>query len=174
MLYYPTAFDPKQEKTKEDRFSELEELEFQVFRMQQNMKEISKHHDVLGIDETKENKWVIIYVSDDGNICKVMAHDCEKPYQGKWDFSIHAHYKNDFCVHIDDIRGKENLGFGSVCMRFLKEYTAERKNIRAISGAISKRDWGHVDRLEYFYKKHRFHVELEPEEKKGEIIWQPM
>ncbi|MCE7791991.1 hypothetical protein K8O68_06095 [Salipaludibacillus sp. CUR1] len=171
-MFAPATLDPKQDKNKETLIEEYETLEFQMFRMQENIKEIAKKWDILGIDQTKEEKWVIVYAADDGNICKIMAHDCETPFLGKWDFSIHAQYKNDHQVHIDDIRGEENRGFGSVCMNFLKEYTKD-KNIHTISGDISERDWDHLDRLIHFYKKHRFYVDIEYAEQKGAIHWHP-
>ncbi|PYZ95118.1 hypothetical protein CR194_06280 [Salipaludibacillus keqinensis] len=168
----PALLDPKQENNKEKIIEDYEELEFQIFRMQENMKEIAKKWNVLGIDQTRKENWIIIYASDDGNVCKIMAHDCNRPFLGKWDFSIHAHYKDDYHVQIDDIRGEENRGYGSVCMKFLKEYTMEQ-NVHTISGNISDRDWDHVDRLVHFYKKHRFHIDIEPTDKSGKIYWTP-
>ncbi|WP_280770943.1 hypothetical protein [Salipaludibacillus daqingensis] len=168
----PAVYEPKQDKNKETLIEEMEDLEFQMFRMQENMKEIAKKWNVLGIDQTKEEKWVIVYSSDDGNVCKIMAHDCEEAFQGNWAFSIHAHYKPNYHIHIDDIRGEENRGYGSVCMKFLKEYTIDQ-NIHTISGDISHRDWDHLDRLIHFYKKHHFYLDLEHSEQKGEIYWHP-
>ncbi|UCZ55309.1 GNAT family N-acetyltransferase [Bacillus shivajii] len=152
--------------------AEFEDLEFQVFRMQENMKKIAKNWNILGIDQTKEEKWVIVYASDDGNVCKIMLHDCETPFDGSWDFSIHAQYDEHHQIHIDDIRGDENRGFGSICMNFLKEHALEQ-NISCIKGDIVKRDWGHIDRLIHFYEKHHFHVSIEQEKQHGMIYWQP-
>lgn len=171
-MFSPVLYDRKQDKNKETLIEEMENLEFQMFRMQENLKEIAKKWTVLGIDQTKEEKWVIVYSSDDGNVCKIMAHDCDEAFRGKWAFSIHAQYKHDYHVHIDDIRGEENRGFGSVCLKFLKEYTTDQ-NIHTISGDISNRDWDHLDRLIHFYKKHRFHVDVEHSQQKGEIYWHP-
>ncbi len=171
-MFSPALYDRKQDKNKQTLIEEMENLEFQMFRMQENMKEIAKNWNILGIDQTKEEKWVIVYSSDDGNVCKIMAHDCDEAFRGKWAFSIHAQYKQDYHIQIDDIRGEENRGFGSVCMKFLKEYTTDQ-NIHTISGNISNRDWDHLDRLIHFYKKHRFYVDIEHSEQKGEIYWHP-
>ncbi|PIB52450.1 hypothetical protein AOA60_26370, partial [Pseudomonas sp. 2822-17] len=59
-----SAFNQKEDKKKEEIVEEYEDLEFQIFRMKENMKEIAKHHQVLGIDQTKEEKWVIVYSVD--------------------------------------------------------------------------------------------------------------
>ncbi|MBX4373243.1 hypothetical protein K4G95_23640, partial [Mycobacterium tuberculosis] len=71
---------------------DAEELQFQLYRMQDNLKEIAKRWKVVGIDQTKEDKWVVVYAQNDGDSCKVMLNDCETAYRGKWDFSIHATY----------------------------------------------------------------------------------
>ncbi|WP_416150523.1 hypothetical protein ACM26V_06010 [Salipaludibacillus sp. HK11] len=168
----PATYDYKQDKNKQSLIQEYENLEFQMFRMSENIKQIAKKWTVLGIDQTKEEKWVIIYSSDNGDICKIMAHDCEEPFRGKWAFSIHTQYKEDHRIHIDDIRGESNRGFGSVCMKFLKEYTKDL-NVHTISGNLSHRDWDHIDRLLHFYKKHEFTVDIVESEKKGEIFWHP-
>ncbi|MFA9560109.1 hypothetical protein ACERII_22600 [Evansella sp. AB-rgal1] len=171
MNYTLSAFESKEDKKKEEIIEEFEDLEFQIFRMRENIKEIAKRSQILGIDQTKEQKWVIVYAEDDGNLCKIMLHDCETPYNGKWDFSIHAQYDENK-IHIDDIRGEENRGFGTVCMKYLKEH-AEDQNVQYITGDIVKRDWDHLDRLIHFYKKHNFQIDIEHEKKQGEIYWNP-
>ncbi|MFC0272569.1 hypothetical protein ACFFIX_14120 [Metabacillus herbersteinensis] len=148
----------------------LEELEFQVFRMQDNLKEIAKRSKVLGIDQTKEDKWVIVYTSEDENSCKIMLNDCESSYKGQWDFSIHATFTDQNSIHIGDIKGPANKGFGSICIDYLKE-VAKGQNIPVITGDIAERDWNHVDRLVHFYEKHDFEVEIDYDEKAGEIVW---
>ncbi|MBU9722029.1 GNAT family N-acetyltransferase [Bacillus alkalicola] len=167
-----SAFERKEDKKKEKIIEEFEELEFQIFRMKENMKEIAKRNQILGIELTKEDKWVIVYSMDDGNVCRIMLHDCDTPYRGTWDFSIHAQYKDNHMIHIDDIRGVENRGYGSVCMKFLKEHALEQ-NVNIIKGDIVERDWEHLDRLVHFYKKHNFQVSLLENEKYGEIYWRP-
>ncbi|THE10016.1 hypothetical protein E1I69_20240 [Bacillus timonensis] len=150
---------------------DLEELQFQLYRMQDNMKEISKKHQIIGIDQSKDEKWVIVSAFDDGNQCQIMVNDCDSAYRGKWDFSLHAQYKDeDNAIHIGDIKGPANQGYGSICMNHLKEIAREQ-NIPVIKGDIAQRDWDHVDRLVYFYEKHDFEVEIDPQTKSGEIIW---
>lgn len=89
----------------EERKKELEELEFQVYRMRENMKEISQKYDVIGIDQTKYSNWVIVFKEDDGNICRVMLDDCQSPFRGSWDFCIQAEYTDHNNIHIADIKG---------------------------------------------------------------------
>lgn len=149
---------------------DAEELQFQLFRMQDNLKEIAKRWKVVGIDQTKEDKWVVVYAQNDGDSCKVMLNDCETAYRGKWDFSIHATYSDDHAIHIGDIKGPANKGYGSICMNYLKEI-AKDQNIPTITGDIAKRDWDHVDRLVHFYEKHDFKVNIDYEEQAGEIEW---
>ncbi|TLS36049.1 GNAT family N-acetyltransferase [Pseudalkalibacillus caeni] len=147
-----------------------EELQFQIFRMQENMKQIAKKWEVIGIDQTKDDSLVIVYAFDDGKQCKIMLNECDSAFQGNWDFSIQATYKKDNRIHIGDIKGPSNRGYGSICMNYLKE-RAKDNNIPTITGDIAERDWGHVDRLIHFYEKHNFDVMLDKEDKSGEIVW---
>ncbi|SDN34203.1 hypothetical protein [Alkalicoccus daliensis] len=167
-----TAFlmDAKETKEKETIIQEYENLEMQLLRLQNNLKEIAKHYNVVGVEQTKEDSLLILYTSDNGEICRFMAHECNKPFQGHWDFSIHASYKED-CLHIDDIRGEADKGFGSVCIQHLKDYIKSR-NVPFLTGNISPRDWGHSDRLIHFYQKHNFHIHLNESEQSGEIYWE--
>ncbi|QFT88459.1 hypothetical protein FIU87_07375 [Bacillus sp. THAF10] len=159
-------------KDKEELKEELDQLEFQMFRMKENMKEIAKKWQVIGIDQTKEENWVVVYTNDDPHTCKIMLNDCESAYRGHWDFSIQATYKDNGTLFIGDIKGPENKGYGSICMDYLKE-VAKDQNVHTITGDIAKRDWDHLERLVHFYKKHDFDVELDKETKSGEIVWQP-
>lgn len=148
----------------------LDELEFQVFRMRENLKKIAKKCQIIGIEQTKEEKWVVLYTEDDGNTCKIMLNDCETAYKGKWDFSIQGEYLDDRTIHIGDIKGPANKGFGSICMKYLKDF-ARDQNIPLITGDIVERDWNHVDRLEHFYIKHNFRVNIDHDNKSGKIEW---
>ncbi|MGM0836718.1 MAG: hypothetical protein ACQEV7_11200 [Bacillota bacterium] len=159
-------------KNKEEIKKELDELELQIFRMKENMREIAKKWQVIGIDQTKEDTWVVVYTNYDNHSCKIMLNDCESAYRGQWDYYIQATYKDEDTIFIGDIKGPENKGFGTICMNYLKEM-AKEQNIRYITGDIAKRDWDHVERLVHFYKKHRFQVKINEEHKTGEIVWQP-
>ncbi len=164
------AIDERENKNPEELKEEIEDLEFQVFRMQENLKEIAKKWQVIGIEQTKENNWVIIYASDDGDTCKIMLNECDSAFRGMWDFSIQAQYANENTIHIGDIKGPENKGYGSICMHYLKE-VAKEQNIQYITGDIAKRDWDHKERLVHFYKKHNFKVNIDKESKSGDIEW---
>ncbi len=164
------AIDERENKDPEELKEEIEDLEFQVFRMQENLKEIAKKWQVIGIEQTKDNNWVIIYASDDGDTCKIMLNECDSAFRGMWDFSIQAQYANDNTIHIGDIKGPENKGYGSICMHYLKE-VAKEQNIQYITGDIAKRDWDHKERLVHFYKKHNFKVNIDKESKSGDIEW---
>ncbi|MCH1625469.1 hypothetical protein [Fredinandcohnia quinoae] len=157
-------------KSRSEVQKDLEELQFQMFRMQENIKEISKRHQIIGIDQTKEEKWVIVSALDDGRRCQIMLNDCVSAYRGKWEFSLHAKYIDDNVIHIGDIRGPANQGYGSICINYLKDIAIEQ-NMPTITGDIAQRDWDHLDRLVYFYTKHDFDVEIDHETKSGEIIW---
>ncbi|MBP1942667.1 GNAT superfamily N-acetyltransferase [Bacillus luteolus] len=164
------GMDDVETKDKVEIQEELENLEFQVYRMQENMKEIAKKWKILGIEQTHDNSWVIIYIMDDGNTCKIMLDDCDTPYRGMWDFSIQAYYSEDNNIHIGDIKGDANKGFGSICMDYLKNL-AKNQNIQYITGDIAERDWDHLDRLIHFYEKHNFKVEVDYNDRSGEIKW---
>ncbi|RLQ95380.1 GNAT family protein [Falsibacillus albus] len=170
MSIFAEALVDQQEKSKSELKEEIDQLEIQMFRMQQSMKEIAKKWDVLGIDQTKEDNWVIVYAQNDGNQCKVMVNDCETRFDGVWDFSIHATFSEEETIHIGDIKGPANKGYGSICMKHLKEI-ARDQNIPVITGDIAKRDWDHVDRLIHFYEKHDFEVEIDNSSQSGEIVW---
>ena len=162
----------EEKKDPEELKQNLEELEFQVFRMQENMKEIAKKSQIVGIEQTREEKWVIVSIVDDGHACKIMLNDCDSAYHGHWDFSIQAKYENESTIHIGDIKGEENKGYGSICMDYLKEY-AQEQNVQYIKGDLAKRDWDHLDRLIHFYEKHDFDVEVDHENQSGSIVCQP-
>lgn len=149
---------------------ELEDLEFQVFRMQDNLKEIAKKSKVLGVDQANNEKLVIVYTPEDDQSCKIMLCDCETSYKGSWDFSIQATYADESTIHIGDIKGPANKGYGTICMDYLKELAIEQ-NIPKITGDIAERDWDHVDRLVHFYEKNDFYVKVNDKDKSGEIIW---
>jgi hypothetical protein len=154
----------------EELKEELEDLEFQVFRLQDNIKEIAKKSKVLGVDQAKDDKLVIVYTPEDNQSCKILLSDCETSYNGQWDFSIQATYTDEKTIHIGDIKGPANKGYGSICMDYLKELAAEQ-NIPKIIGDIAERDWDHVDRLVHFYEKHNFQVNIDYEDKSGGIKW---
>jgi GNAT superfamily N-acetyltransferase len=170
MLCSRLRMEEEEKKDPIELKKDLEDLEFQLFRMQDNLKEIAKKGQVIGIDQSKEDKWVIVYAVDDGNSCKVMLNDCETAYKGVWDFSIHAVYSDDNTIHIGDIKGPANKGYGSICMNYLKDIAREQ-NIQFIKGDIAERDWDHLDRLIHFYEKHHFRVSIDHETKSGEIKW---
>jgi GNAT superfamily N-acetyltransferase len=159
-------------KDREELLQDLDDLEFQMFRMKENMRKIAKKWQIIGIDQTKDDTWVVVYTNYDNNSVKIMLNDCESSYRGMWDFSIQATYQNDETIFIGDIKGPENKGYGSICMNYLKE-VAKEQNIQYITGDIAKRDWDHVERLVHFYEKHRFQVKINEEHKSGEIVWQP-
>lgn len=163
----------EEEKDVEEIKEEYEDLEFQMFRIQANLKEIAKEWQVIGLDQTKHDNWVIVYAHDNGRMCNIMLCECNEAFRGNWDFMIQAKYKKDNSIHIGDIKGEENKGFGSICMNYLKE-VAEEQNVQYITGDIAKRDWDHLDRLIHFYKKHNFDVDIDYDNKNGEIQWNLM
>ncbi|AIF42300.1 MULTISPECIES: hypothetical protein [Virgibacillus] len=167
MVY--TAFLEK-EKNKEELKEELDTLEIQLFRMQNNIKEIAKKSEVISIDQARDEQWVVIYADRDEEVCQLMLHDCTKPFRGKWDSAIQVEYREGSTLHIADIKGEENKGYGSVLMHHLKE-VAREDNFQYITGDIVERDFDHVDRLKHFYSKHHFDVKIDHQEQCGEIIW---
>ncbi|WP_188456047.1 hypothetical protein [Virgibacillus oceani] len=164
-----TAFLEK-EKERHELKEELDTLEMQLFRMQNNLKEIAKKWEVVSIDQARDDQWVIIYADKNEESCQLMLHDCQSPYRGKWDSAIQAEYRNEQTIHIAAIKGEENKGYGSILMKHLKEH-ARDENVPYITGDIVKRDFNHVDRLEHFYNKHFFDVNIDHEEQCGEIVW---
>ncbi|KHF40431.1 hypothetical protein [Halalkalibacter okhensis] len=162
----------EEKRNPEELEQDLENLEFQMFRMQANVKEIAKKRQILGIEQTKEEKWVIVSIVDDGHACKIMLNDCESAFRGSWDFSIQAKYEDQSTIHIGDIKGEENRGYGSICMDYLKEH-AQDQNVQYIKGDLAERDWDHLDRLIHFYEKHDFDIDVDHENQSGSIVCQP-
>ncbi|SFB05403.1 hypothetical protein SAMN04488072_10687 [Lentibacillus halodurans] len=157
-------------RSKDEIRDKLDTLEIQLFRMQENMKNIARDADIVGIDQTDHEEWVIIYEHKDAKTCQIMLHNCSKPYRGKWHSAIQAAYKGHQNLHIADIKGEENKGYGSVLMKHLKE-EARKDNVPFITGDIVKRDFDHVKRLKHFYSKHYFDVTIDHEAQCGEIVW---
>ncbi|WP_207667427.1 hypothetical protein [Clostridium sp. 1xD42-85] len=166
-----TAFI-ENEKNKQELQEELNALEIQVLRMQENVKEIAKKAYIVSIDQTKEANWVIVYANRKANTFQLMLHECTKPFRGNWDSAIEAEYKSETTIHISDIKGEQNKGFGSVLMKHLKEI-AHQENKHYITGDIVKRDFDHVERLKHFYTKHYFEISMDHNEQSGKIVWSP-
>ncbi|MGC4751853.1 hypothetical protein ACOTSX_05655 [Bacillus velezensis] len=158
-----------EERDQKELEKELHKLEFQIFRMRENLIDVSKDARVLGIDQSNNDDWIIVSSIDDGQTCKIMLTDCESAYRGRGCFSLIASYY-DNAIHIGDIKGPPNHGYGSICMKFLK-YIAREQNIPKVTGDIAKRDWDHVDRLVHFYEKHQFDVWIDNDTQSGGIKW---
>jgi diamine N-acetyltransferase len=166
---YQSAF-LQEDKSKDELQQELDSIEIQLFRMQSNIKEIAKNSEVISIDQTPEEEWVVVYADKGKDTWQIMLHSCKNVYRGKWHSALQAEMKDDSTIHIAAIKGEENKGYGSVLMKHLKEI-AQDENVQYITGDLVERDYGHVERLQHFYKKHDFEVTIDHEEKSGEIIW---
>lgn len=166
---YQSAF-LQQEKNKEEIKKELDILEIQLFRMQNNIKEIAKKSEVISIDQTRKDEWVVVYADREENTWQIMLNSCKEAYRGNWHSALQAELIDDSTIHIAAIKGQENKGYGSVLMNHLKEI-ARGENVQYITGDLVERDFDHVDRLKHFYKKHNFDVKVDHEEKCGEILW---
>lgn len=169
----PLLLDQEEKKSKAELKEDLDALELQLFRMQENMKEIARKWEVIGIDQAKDDTWVVVYADKREEMFQLMLHACHRPYQGNWNSAIQAEFKDDNTIHIANIKGEENKGFGSVLMTHLKDL-ARRGNIQYITGDIARRDYDHVNRLKYFYEKHYFDVEIDHDAMCGEIVWYDM
>ena len=79
------------------------------------------------------------------------------------------YYKQNHSVFIQDFQTKDiDKGRGSVALQCLLDICDQNK-IKKISGKLSLADWDHIDRLEYFYSKAGFQVNIDPEDKSGSI-----
>ena len=67
-----------------------------------------------------------------------------------------------------------NKGLGSMLLNALLDI-AKKRNIRRITGEISRVDIGHIERLVHFYEKHNFEVILcsgsTDVYKIGDLVW---
>ncbi|GAB6992160.1 hypothetical protein JCM16418A_42110 [Paenibacillus pini] len=90
--------------------------------------------------------------------------------------SMYLIYKKKYeILEIADIRMEDsdtNRGYGSIFMKAMF-LLIERSpyTIKYVTGWISGVDWDHIDRNEYFYKKFDFEVNLNHEERDGNILW---
>ncbi|MEN2768800.1 GNAT family N-acetyltransferase [Ornithinibacillus xuwenensis] len=160
----------QEEKNKEELKQELDTLEIQLYRMQNNIKEIAKKSEVISIDQTPNEEWVVVYADREEESWQIMLHSCKRTFRGNWNSALQAEMKDDNTIHISAIKGEENKGYGTVLMQHLKEIARE-ENVQYITGDLVKRDFDHVDRLQHFYEKHNFDVTVDHEEKCGEIVW---
>ncbi|MFC4559872.1 hypothetical protein ACFO3D_16945 [Virgibacillus kekensis] len=159
----------EENKTKDELKQELDSLEIQLFRMQDNIKKIARQAEIVSIDQTRHDEWVVIYADKTSENFQLMLHSSVKPFRGDWNSAIQAEFK-DQNLHIADIKGEENKGYGSILMKHLKE-AAREENIQYITGDIVKRDFDHVERLKHFYSKHDFDVKIDHHNQQGEIVW---
>lgn len=148
-----------------------DQTDIQLIRMQQQVREIAKEEqkEVIGVEQTPNEEWVIVSKKEHGRTLQLMVNDCHSPYDGHWDFALQAEYVNAHRLFIDDIKGDPNRGFGSICMAYLKDAAWQHNCL--IEGKLAKRDWDHLDRLIHFYKKHHFHVSVNEEAQSGHVIW---
>jgi len=61
-------------------------------------------------------------------------------------------------------------GLGSHMLEILAEIGRTRTPVCRIEGAISDDDWGHAERLERFYSRHGYTVELNHSDSSGRIV----
>ncbi|AOM82969.1 GNAT family N-acetyltransferase [Salisediminibacterium beveridgei] len=167
-----SAFAMMEKQSQEEVENERDALFFQLMIMRENIYEISKKWQVLGIEPDQHNNWTVIFLKDDKNQCQVMAKTCDDKYEGNWDFAIQGHYYDNFKLHIDDVKGEPNQGLGSICMKHLKAYAIDQ-NINRITGKLVKRDWDHLNRLVHFYQKHDFEVNINEKQHEGFIEGSP-
>lgn len=164
-----TAF-LKENRNKGEIKEELDTLEMQLFRMRENIKGIAKKWKIISIDQTNDFNWVVIYADKGSGTCQLMLHDCDETFRDKWHAAIQVDYKDENTIHIADIKGEQNKGYGTILMKHLKEL-ARDKNVQYITGNIVKRDFDHVNRLDHFYRKHDFDVKINYEDQCGGIVW---
>lgn len=161
------------QKRKNELFDETREMEIQMLRLQDNIKEVAKKARILGIEQTKNGEWVIVYFSKQKRSWKIKIKDCESAYLGHWDFCMETIFTKNHTFHIADIKGPENRGYGSICMQYLKDMAIE-ENASLVTGDIAERDWDHLDRLVHFYQKNNFKVSVDEDHKCGELEWSPI
>lgn len=83
-----------------------------------------------------------------------------------------VHYIEDKTILIGDIEAYiENKGYGSIMLSSVIKL-AQSLNICKLKGNLSAVDSNHFDKLEYFYKKHGFHVRFDSKRISGEITRQ--
>ena len=84
-----------------------------------------------------------------------------------------TYHKKENEINIGDIQiyDQINCGYGTFMIKELNKI-AESQNVNIITGWISPRDWGHIERLKNFYQKNGFLVDLDNENNTGSIKWE--
>lgn len=100
------------------------------------------------------NRIILLNILDDESSHKksgtIYAYS-ESGDEGKFHYKLR---KEDLYI-IDMLPNKHSRGVGSKVLEFMEE-TARRYNIKELSGMLSSIDFGHKERLLYFYKKNGF------------------
>jgi N-acetylglutamate synthase-like GNAT family acetyltransferase len=138
-------------------------------------------HKVIHVDQTRHGETVMIYRLhhyDYNELEDQPIHLRIKIISSKGvkspDSNAHlSFYHTNKLMRISDIKIKServSRGYGSILMAAIMQLV-DQLQVRYITGWISSADWDHIDRSEYFYRKHGFDVELNHEVQSGKITW---
>jgi len=136
-------------------------------------------HKVIHVDQTKHGETVMIYqiLHDDGlddrsiylRIKVITSQGVKTPDSQAYLFV----YPDPQRMRISDIKiegERVSRGYGSILMTAIMQLV-DQLQVRFITGMISNRDWDHIERSEYFYRKFGFEVELNHDTESGRIVW---
>ncbi|EEM02059.1 hypothetical protein bmyco0002_56120 [Bacillus pseudomycoides] len=129
--------------------------------------------EIIGIEENKKNDEVFVFRAPIGRSfeIKLYVRSFNYNFQIPTLFATlhnNLHQEPDY-IWIGNITSpKENIGNGSIIMKYLIKMAKEMK-VSHISGRLSPEDRDHFDKLEHFYKKFGFEVNFNCDRTEGSI-----
>lgn len=126
------------------------------------LNELGKRYIVLGEEKNKKGDsfFVCAIKDNDDDYTVIMLKDIEhRIHPPKINIITDRDIDNENkkVINIADIlTSEENVGNGSILMKYLFKHIDENNDIVKIIGTISPVDKEHFDRLEHFYKNLRF------------------
>ncbi|PFZ06003.1 hypothetical protein [Bacillus pseudomycoides] len=129
--------------------------------------------EIIGIEKNKKNDEVFVFRAPIGRSfeIKLYVRRFNDNYQIPTLFATlrnNSHQETDY-IWIGNITSpKENIGNGSITMKYLIKMAKEMK-VSHISGRLSPEDRDHFDKLEHFYKKFGFEVKFNTDRTEGSI-----
>ena len=129
-----------------------------------------KNHVIVGEDINKMKEQVLVVQCFNNDIWFMLYSERYKAINHPRIMASYVScYGEEPYIKIDDILADdENVGNGSILMRYFIEY-CKTTDAKYICGQLSSVDKGHFDCLEHFYKKHGFSVVFTPERSSGSI-----
>ncbi|MGE6616231.1 hypothetical protein [Bacillus mycoides] len=129
--------------------------------------------EIIGIEKNKKNNEIFVFREPIGRSFEIKLYTRRSNYTYQIPTLFATLHNNSNqepdCIWIGNITSpKENIGNGSIIMKYLIKMAKEMK-VPHISGRLSPHDRDHFDKLEHFYKKFGFEVNFNCDRTEGSI-----